>query len=194
MEKVTNQSRVGDVASAAPLKLPSTVPVIEADELEGAVRKNPKAQRLQARLDERAEEGRPLGAREVDDLVRNARRSDGKPDGEQAVVIAEHARRSPSTFGGGHERLLRFLLRIPWRSLVRDLRMFVTKVREQDAIERKREATRQELEADRLEEQTRRIDLGRDSRASGEQKAVAVDEQLEADNRLRFTLERMKHR
>lgn len=194
MEKVTRQTQAGSAAQTAPLKVPSSVPVIEADELEGAVRRSAKARRLHARLEARAEEGRPLATREVDDLVRGAKRSDGKPDGDQAVVVAEHARRNPGVFGGGHGGLLRFLSRISWFSLIRDLRMFVTKVREEDAQVRKREELKLAREEDRLDEETRRADRALQERIVAEPPVVAVDPRLDADNRLRFTLERMKRR
>lgn len=191
MDKVFNTARSGS-ATDTPLHLPETVPVIEADELEGATRRSARARRLHARLEARTEEGRPLAAREVDEVVRGCRRADGKPDGDQAVVVAAHARRSPRLFGGGHHGLLRFLARVGWGHLIRDLRSFITKVREQEMQERKREAIRKEIHEDRVEVDTRRADLLHHDKVRDAAPVPQANPALTQDNQLRFTLERMK--
>src|SRR5687768_17281737 len=103
MERVKSQGSATGTGAVddPPLSLPSSIPEIDSELVDAACRKNPRARRLHDRLQAREEAGKPLSASEVEKMVKAATGPDGKPDGEQALVIAEHAQRSPRTFRGG---------------------------------------------------------------------------------------------
>lgn len=190
MERVKLQGSGTKPVDDPPLSLPSTIPAIDSELVDAACRKNARARRLHERLNAREEAGKPLSASEVEKMVKSATGPNGKPDGEQALVIAEHAQRSPRTFRGGHGFLLKFLARVVWQSLIGELRQFLSTVYAQDAEVRKREELKRSMEKDRLDKEARRATLLRMERARAP--APAVDPELAAENRLRLAMERMK--
>jgi hypothetical protein len=191
MEKVAGTTGT-NAAGGQPLELPASVPQIEDDVVDAALEKSAKARRLHRRLCEREAEGKPLSAKEVEKVVKSATGPDGQPDGAQAVVLAAHAQKNPECFGGGHSWLLRFLERIEWVVLIGDLRNFIAGLRAQTEEERKRDELKKSLEQDRLELDVRRATLVRMDRARGADARGPVDAELEAQNRLRLTMERMR--
>jgi hypothetical protein len=190
MERVKLHSSSTGPVDDPPLSLPSTIPEIDSELVEAACRKSPRARRLHARLQAREESGKPMSEAEVEKMVKAATGPDGKPDGEQAIVIAEHAQRSPRTFRGGHGFLLRFLGRVIWQALLTTLRAFLADIKEAETEQRKRDELKKDLEKDRLDLETRRATLLRMDRARAE--APPRDPELDAQNRLRLAQERMK--
>ena len=172
-----------------PFSLPSTVPAIDSELVDAACRKSARARRLHARLQAREAAGKPLSASEVDKMVKAATGPGGKPDGEQAIVIAEHAQHNPRAFRGGHACLLKFLTRVLWQSLIGELRAFMANIREQETEQRKRDEVKRDLERDRLDVDVRRATLLRMDRARDE---VPRNPELDAENRLRLMKERMR--
>jgi hypothetical protein len=188
-------------AVAGQLVLPPSLPQLGRDELDAATHKNWRARRLHARLQARDAADRPLSTREVDAAVKACKKPDGKTDGEQALVLAAHAQRQPCLFAGGHNSLIRLLLKIAWPSLVTELRAFMIRIREQEAENRKRQESRHAVEQDRLERATRTSTLLKADRVAAadeaelrKREAQPVDATLASDQRLRQTLERMKRR
>lgn len=179
-----------DAIDDPPLSLPSTVPAIDSELVDAACRRSAKARRLHAKLQAREAAGKPMSASEVEKMVKGATGPTGKPDGDQAIVIAEHAQRSPRTFRGGHHVLLRFLARVLWSALIGELRAFLADIREQEAELRKREELKRDLEKDRLDTDARKATLMRMDRARADR--PPVDHELEAQNRLRLVMERMR--
>jgi hypothetical protein len=191
MDRVKLQASGTGATDDPPLRLPQSVPEIEPELVEAAMRRSPRARRLHRRLQQRAEMGKPLSEREVEKMVDAATGAQGEPDGNQAVIIAEHARRNPRLFRGGHGCLLRFLERVVWQVLIGDLRAFMAQIKEQEVEQRKRDDIKRDLEVDRLEVDARRNTLLRTERVRAATKPP-VNPKLEADNKLRLTLERMK--
>jgi hypothetical protein len=190
LKKLRRSSSGTGAVDDAPLKLPDSVPQIDSELVEAACRKNPRARRLHERLQAREEAGKPMTASEVDKMVKAATGPDGTPDGEQAIIIAEHAQRNPRAFNLGHHFLLKFLARIAWQTLISELRDFLSDVREQDADVRKREELKRSLEKDRLDVDARRATLLRMDRAKAAM--PPVDPELDAENRLQLMRERMR--
>lgn len=191
MERVKPHQGAGTSAvDDPPLSLPSTIPEIDSELVDAACRKNPRARRLHERLRAREESGKPMSATEVEKMVKGATGANGKPDGEQALIIAEHAQRSPRTFRGGHGFLLRFLGRVIWQALLTTLRAFLVDIKEQETEQRKKDELKRDIEKDRLDVDTRRATLLRMDRARAA--TPPVDPELAAENRLRLAQERMK--
>ncbi len=193
MEKVHSvPSGAAASATSERLELPSSIPEIDDDALDGALHRSWRARRLHRHLCKREDDGKPLSTNEVKTVVAEATAADGKPDGDQAVVIAEHARKHPEVFGGAHSWLLRFLLRVEWRLLIAELHNFIANLRSRSEEERKREELKRDRDQDRLEYDTRRTALLRMERANAERAPTPVDEELSEENRMRLTMERMK--
>lgn len=191
MERVKpHQGTAASAVDDPPLSLPSTVPEIDSELVDAACRRSPRARRLHARLTAREESGKPMSAAEVEKMVRGATGPDGMPDGEQAIIIAEHAQQSPRTFRGGHGFLLKFLGRVIWQALLTTLRAFLADIKEEETEQRKRDQLKRDIEKDRLDVDTRRATLLRMDRARAA--TPPVDPELAAENRLRLAQERMK--
>jgi hypothetical protein len=174
------------------LELPKNVPEVTHEEVSAACHRSSRARRLHDRLAAREEAGKPLSSTEVTKLVQTATGPDGKPDGDQAVVIAAHARTHPGLFGGAHNALVKFLERVLWRALMYDLHQFMADLKEETAQAQREIDRKRDIDKDRLVYETRKATLLRMERARGEQPHVEVNPQLSAESQTRLLRERMR--
>ncbi len=163
-----------------PMRLPSEVPEITAEQLDAVVLRSGSAAGLRDELDAKLREGHRCSRHDVERMVARGRHKDGRVDANHAVVLAYYAQKHRHVFDPDAEPLVvQFIGDADWTALMIELDTFIEKLREQAReAEKKRELDKERFEDDVLKPEERRLELKKENGTVEERKDERVHEEL----------------